>query len=91
MTADSDSGPVGTLALPQQVLEEHALRPGDIVRLSELGGIAVRAIEGPSVTDLALEIERARIEAGLTMEELLDSLYEERERYTREKYGSLDQ
>ena len=55
--------------------------------LAELGDVVVRALAAPSVTELALEIERARLEAGLSMEELLDSLYEERERYVKEKYG----
>jgi hypothetical protein len=90
MTTADTATPVGTLTLPQDILVEHDIRPGDIVRLEDLGGITVRAVSGPSVTDLATEIERLRIEAGLTMEELLDSLYDERERYTREKYGSLD-
>jgi len=40
----------------------------------------------PMVPELAREIERARIEAGLTTEELLASLREQRERYYDEQY-----
>ena len=42
----------------------------------------------PTVAQLAHEIERARIEAGLTTEELLASLREQRVRYCAEHYDS---
>ena len=41
----------------------------------------------PMVAELAREIERARIEAGLTTEDLLASLREQRERYYAEHYA----
>jgi hypothetical protein len=41
----------------------------------------------PMVPELAREIERLRTEAGLSTEELLMALREERARYTQEKYG----
>lgn len=40
------------------------------------------------VTELAREIERARIEAGITTEEMLEGLRRERLRYYEEKYGA---
>ena len=40
-----------------------------------------------TVAELAAEIERLRVEAGYTAEELLESLRGERERATRERYG----
>ncbi|MGB3542844.1 hypothetical protein [Rubrivirga sp.] len=40
-----------------------------------------------AVAELAAEIERLRIEAGYTTDELLESLRGERERATRERYG----
>ena len=42
----------------------------------------------PTVAQLAQEIERARIEAGLTTEELLASLRQQRARYYAEHYAS---
>ena len=39
----------------------------------------------PMVPELAREIERARIEAGLSVEEMLKGLREQRERYTEEE------
>ena len=41
-----------------------------------------------AVPELAAEIERLRIEAGHTTEDLLESLRSERERYVRERYGN---
>ena len=50
-----------------------------------------RANSGTMVTmvpELAREIERARIEAGLSIEELLANLREQRERYYTDHYES---
>ena len=41
----------------------------------------------PMVPELAREIEKLRVESGLSIEELLTALREERVRYTQEKYG----
>jgi hypothetical protein len=43
------------------------------------------------VPELGREIERARVEAGLSVEEMLASLRDRRERYVREKYGLASQ
>jgi ribosome-binding protein aMBF1 (putative translation factor) len=40
------------------------------------------------VPELAREIERARVEAGLSIEELLANLREQRERYYTEHHAS---
>jgi hypothetical protein len=40
------------------------------------------------IPELAREIEQARLEAGLSIEELLEELREQRARYTKETYGS---
>ena len=41
----------------------------------------------PMVPELANEIERIRLEADQSMDELLDNLRKQRERYNTEKYG----
>lgn len=87
MTTTLRSEPTGSLALPVDVLERLSLSDGDTVRLAELGGIEVRVTTSPDVTELARQIEREISAAGVTMEELLASLADERERHTREKYG----
>jgi len=50
-------------------------------------GFFVFRLMVPIVPELAREIERARIEAGVSVEDMLVSLRRQRERYVREKYG----
>jgi AbrB family looped-hinge helix DNA binding protein len=76
----------GTLTLPAELREKYGIRPGDTFRLLDLDGIFVLTPMVPMVPELAREIERARLEAGLSVEELLSTLREERERYHREHY-----
>jgi bifunctional DNA-binding transcriptional regulator/antitoxin component of YhaV-PrlF toxin-antitoxin module len=78
----------GRLTLPAQLRERYSIRPGDTFRLVDLDGIFVLTPMTPMVPELAREIEQARIEAGLSMEEMLKGLREQRERYTAEKYGT---
>jgi hypothetical protein len=42
----------------------------------------------PMVPELAREIEQIRLEAGLTTQELISSLREQRETYYTEKYSA---
>jgi hypothetical protein len=44
----------------------------------------------PMVPELAREIEQARLEAGLSIDDLLHSLREQRQRYSQEKYGDIN-
>ncbi len=77
----------GTLTLPAELRDKYRIQPGDTFRLVDLDGILVLTPMVPMVPELAREIERARLEAGLTMEELLAGLREQRERYHAETYG----
>jgi bifunctional DNA-binding transcriptional regulator/antitoxin component of YhaV-PrlF toxin-antitoxin module len=77
----------GTLTLPAEVCECYNIKPGDTFRLLDLDGIFVLTPMVPMVPELAREIERARLEAGLSVEEMLKGLREQRERYVAEKYG----
>ena len=45
----------------------------------------------PMVPELAREIERARLEAGLSVEEMLMTLRDQRKRYVAEKYGQIEE
>lgn len=53
----------------------------------DLEGVLVLTPLAPLVPELAREIERARLEADLSIEELLAALRAHRERYTAEKFG----
>jgi hypothetical protein len=44
----------------------------------------------PMIPELAREIERARVEAGLSIDEMLQSLREQREKYFAERYAVDD-
>jgi bifunctional DNA-binding transcriptional regulator/antitoxin component of YhaV-PrlF toxin-antitoxin module len=78
----------GTLTLPAELREKYGIRPGDTFRLVDLDGVFVLTPMVPMVPELAREIERARLEAGLSVEDLLSNLREQRERYYRENYAA---
>jgi bifunctional DNA-binding transcriptional regulator/antitoxin component of YhaV-PrlF toxin-antitoxin module len=76
----------GVLTLPVELRDKYGIRPGDTFRLVDLDGIFVLTPMVPLVPELAREIEKARLEAGLSIEELLSTLREQRERYHQERY-----
>jgi AbrB family looped-hinge helix DNA binding protein len=78
----------GSLTLPAKLRERYNIKPGDTLSLVDLDGILILTPMVPMVPELAREIERARIEAGLSVEDLLATLREQRERYVREKYDT---
>lgn len=77
----------GTITLPAELRDKYGIQPGDTFRLLDLDGIFVLTPMVPMVPELAREIERARIEAGLSIEELLVTLREQREQYHSEHYA----
>jgi AbrB family looped-hinge helix DNA binding protein len=77
----------GVLTLPAGLREKYGLHEGDTFRLVDLDGILVLTPMVPMVPELAREIERARMEAGLSIDELLQDLRAQRERYHRETHG----
>ncbi len=76
----------GSLTLPAPLRERYNIKPGDIFRILDLDGILILTPMVPMVPELAREIERARNEAGLSVEDMLAALREQRERYVHEKY-----
>ena len=77
----------GVITLPAELREKYQIETGQIFRLVDLDGIFVFVPMVPLVPELANEIERLRLDAGLSMEDLLVSLREQREQHTTEKYG----
>jgi bifunctional DNA-binding transcriptional regulator/antitoxin component of YhaV-PrlF toxin-antitoxin module len=77
----------GVITLPAELREKYNIENGKIFRLVDLDGIFVFVPMVPIVPELAREIERIRLEAGLSVDELLDDLRKQRERYNQEKYG----
>ncbi|HEY5574384.1 MAG TPA: AbrB/MazE/SpoVT family DNA-binding domain-containing protein [Anaerolineales bacterium] len=78
----------GVITLPAELREKYGIDRGDIFRLVDLDGVFVLTPMVPMVPELAREIEQARLEAGLSIEELLQGIREQRQRYHHEKYGS---
>jgi AbrB family looped-hinge helix DNA binding protein len=78
----------GSLTLPASIRKRYNIQPGDSFRILDLDGILVFTPMVPMVPELAREIERARIEAGLSIDEMLSTLREQRERYSTEKNNS---
>ena len=78
----------GVVTLPSELRRKYGIEEGDTFRLVDLDGVFVITPMVPMVPELAREIERLRLDAGLTIEELLETLRQERERYYQEKYGS---
>lgn len=77
----------GVLTLPAEVREKYNIQEGDTFRLEDLDGILVLTPMVPMVPELAREIERARLEAGVSVQEMLVSLREQRERYGEDRQG----
>lgn len=76
----------GTLTLPTEIRKRYNIQTGDTFHLVDVDGVLVLSPLAPLVPELAREIERARVEAGLTVEEMLVALREQREKYVAEKY-----
>jgi AbrB family looped-hinge helix DNA binding protein len=76
----------GVVTLPSELRERYAIKEGDTFRIVDLDGIFVLTPMVPLVPELAREIEQYRIEAGLSTEDVLRGLREQREKYQREQY-----
>jgi bifunctional DNA-binding transcriptional regulator/antitoxin component of YhaV-PrlF toxin-antitoxin module len=81
-------GKRGTVTLPVQLRKRYGLDPGDLLTVLDLGGVFVLSPEVSVVSKIAREIEQLREEAGISLEELLEGLDEQRWRLYQERYGS---
>ena len=77
----------GSLTLSASLRERYRIKEGDTFKILDLDGILVLMPMTTMVQELAREIESARVEAGLSVEEMLTDLRKQRERYVQEKYG----
>jgi bifunctional DNA-binding transcriptional regulator/antitoxin component of YhaV-PrlF toxin-antitoxin module len=75
------------VTFPSELRERYGIREGDSYRMVDVDGIFVLTPMTPMLPDLAREIERLRQEAGLSVEEFLKGLREQRARYNTEKYA----
>jgi bifunctional DNA-binding transcriptional regulator/antitoxin component of YhaV-PrlF toxin-antitoxin module len=77
----------GVITLPNALREKYKIEEGETFRILDVDGVFILTPMAPMVPALAREIERARIEAGLTTDDLLASLRQQRERYYAEHYA----
>lgn len=81
-------GKRGTVTLPAGLRKRYGLGAGDLLTVIDLDGILVLSPEVSVISKIASEIEQMREEAGLSLDELLAGLDEQRRRFYLEKYGS---
>lgn len=80
----------GALTLPAPLRERHGLHEGDPLTLVDLDGVFVLSPKIGIVGKLAREIEYLRRESGLTLDELITTVREERARYYAKSGDPVD-
>lgn len=76
----------GVLTLPAELRQQYGIHEGDTFHIVDLDGMFLLTPIAAMVPDLARQIEKMRVDEGLSTQELLGHLKEQRERYYREKY-----
>jgi bifunctional DNA-binding transcriptional regulator/antitoxin component of YhaV-PrlF toxin-antitoxin module len=77
----------GTVTLPIELRRKYGIDEGDVITLIDLGdGSFLLTPIVTQVDRLGDRVARAMKEAGVSEDELLAALDEERERYYRERY-----
>jgi bifunctional DNA-binding transcriptional regulator/antitoxin component of YhaV-PrlF toxin-antitoxin module len=71
----------GIITLPNSMRNKYNLRPGDSLTIRDLGGVFVLSPRHSEIDELADRITQALVERGETLETMLQTLREERERY----------
>lgn len=70
----------GALTLPSRIRDRYALSEGDPMTLVDLDGVMVLSPKVGMVAKLAAEVERLREESGLSVENLIKGVAEQRKR-----------
>jgi bifunctional DNA-binding transcriptional regulator/antitoxin component of YhaV-PrlF toxin-antitoxin module len=73
----------GVLTLPKSLRDRYKIKPGDVVTVIDLDGAFVISPRRSEVDRLADEIGSILAERGESLESMLTTLREERERYGR--------
>lgn len=78
----------GTITLPSNVRKKYKMQEGGFLQLIDVGdGSFFLFPKESKVTKIARRIEKKLKEANVTLDDLLETLDEERKRYYQEKYG----
>ena len=77
----------GVITVPVELRRQYGLSEGDVFTIVDLGGGAFLLTPGVSeVARLGDQMAEILGEEGVTIEELIQTLEEERERYYQERY-----
>ena len=80
--------PGGTITLPAALLRRHDLKRDDVLTLADLGDGSFLLHPGISqVARFGDRVAQMLAEEGVSLEEMLETLDQERERYYREHYA----
>jgi len=77
----------GAVTPPTGWREKYGIQEGDALQVLDLDGVIVLTPNATLVPQLAQEIERLRLEAGVTTDEMLEGLQEQREQYYVENHA----
>lgn len=80
-------GKRGALTLPKRLRDKYGIRPGDALTLLDLGGTFALIPKVSMVDRLADRIAQGLKEKDVTLEEMLEDLRRERERYYEKRYA----
>ncbi len=80
-------GKRGTVTLPASLRKRYNLDAGDALTVVDLGGVFVLSPEVSVVSKIAQEVKLLRDSAGVTLDDLLEGLDEERRAFYAERYG----
>jgi len=77
----------GAITVPRELRRKYAFQEGDVFTLVDLGdGVLMLAPGASRVASLSRELSSSLSEGGISLEEMLQALDEERERYYHEHY-----
>jgi len=71
----------GVIVIPKRLRQAYNLKAGSRMTLLDLGGVFVLSPQVSEVDTLADRVSRSLAEQGVTLEGMLRTLREERERY----------
>jgi AbrB family looped-hinge helix DNA binding protein len=74
-------GQRGALVIPKALRESYNLRPGDCFTILDLDGVFVLSPRRSEVGAIAERLRQTLTEKGETLESMLETLREERERH----------
>lgn len=77
----------GVITIPAKLREKYDIQEGQIFSFLDLDGLFVLSPGVSEVEKNSRRIEKIRVEEGVSLQELLDGLRVERDRYYQERYS----